>query len=250
MTTVAQVAHAVGALPNMTRSQGERIAAFIAEHDIRDVLELGFRHGVSTAYLAAALGNAGGGRITTIDRLAARDHQPNVENLLSKVGERDRVDVFYEPTSYTWRLMRMLQADPKPRFDLCYIDGAHDWFVDGLAFFLADRLLRPGGWLLLDDLNWTFEGSRSLKHNERVRRMPEDERATPQVRLVYELLVKPHPGYHNLRVEGEWAFAQKTDDADQRSPATLDTEVVVVERRVGPVYAVRGLLRRIPKTSR
>jgi hypothetical protein len=38
--------------PHMTSVQGERISTFILENGITDVLELGFRHGVSTVYMA------------------------------------------------------------------------------------------------------------------------------------------------------------------------------------------------------
>ena len=37
--------------------------------------------------------------------------------------------------------MKMLEDDPEPRFDFCYIDGVHNWADDGFAFFLIDRLL-------------------------------------------------------------------------------------------------------------
>jgi predicted O-methyltransferase YrrM len=234
MMSVANVAEIVGETPHMNRAQAEQVSSFIADHSITDILELGFRHGVSTAYMAAALGRAGRGRIVTVDLLSARQNVPNVEQLLDRVGERHRVEIFYEPTSYTWRLMRMLQEDPAPRFDLCYIDGAHDWFVDGFAFFLVDRLLRPNGWILFDDMDWTYGGSPTLAHTERVRQMPDDERTTKQVRLVYDLLVKTHPNYHNFRDEGEWGFAQKMPDGVGATGArTIVKEVVVVEKQVG-----------------
>ena len=232
MTSVATVADIVGGTPHMTPEQGERISQFILENGITDILELGFRHGVSTTYMAAALGRAGKGHIVTVDLHSAKQNEPNIEDLLNRVGERQRVDVHYEPTSYTWRLMRMLQDDPTPRFDLCYIDGAHDWFVDGFAFFLVDRLLRPNGWILFDDMDWTYAGSPALRNTERVKHMPEDERSTRQVRMVYDLLVKTHPSYGNFRDEGEWGFARKigTTSTPDRS---IVKETVVVEKRVG-----------------
>jgi predicted O-methyltransferase YrrM len=233
MTGVGHVAEIVGDTPHMTPVQGERISSFILENRITDVLELGFRHGVSTVYMATALARAGKGRIVTVDLLSAKHNKPNIEELLSRVGERDRVDVFYEPTSYTWRLMRLLEQDPTPRFDLCYVDGAHDWFVDGFAFFLVDRLLRPNGWIIFDDLNWTYDGSPALAHTDKVQQMPEDERTTPQVRRVYDLLVKTHPHYHNFRDEGDWAFAQKVGTTNTLAERTVVKEVVVVEKRVG-----------------
>ena len=45
--------------------------------------------------MAATLAQAGTGRIVTIDLLSAKDNKPNVEELLTRVGERSRVEVFY-----------------------------------------------------------------------------------------------------------------------------------------------------------
>jgi predicted O-methyltransferase YrrM len=233
MLSAADVAHIVGSTPHMTRAQGEKIFSFIVDNRVTNILELGFRHGVSTSYMAAALARGGVGNIITIDLLSAKDNRPSIDELLSRVGERGRVRVYYEPTSYTWRLMRMLQEDATPRFDLCYIDGAHDWFVDGFAFFLVDRLLSPNGWIIFDDLDWTYAGSPALGHSERVRQMPEDERTAPQVRLVYDLLVKTHPNYGAFRVEGDWALAQKVEGGAGSGGRTVVREVVVVEKRTG-----------------
>jgi len=207
--TCEEVKDLVGDTPHMTLEQGRAITKFIEERKAKDILELGFRHGVSTCYMAAALKKRGGGSIVTIDLESARREEPCIEGLLERAGLRDQVTVFYEPTSYTWRLMRFLQEDPRPRFDFCYLDGAHSWFVDGFAFFLVDRLLRPGGWIILDDLNWTYAQSPSLGETDWVKNMPQDEKTTPQVKLVYELLVKTHPGYHNFAVKNGWAYAQK-----------------------------------------
>ncbi len=245
--TPVEVKRIVGGLPSMTLEQGEAMTRFIGEQGIGDILELGFHHGVSTCYMAAALAGRGGGSITTIDLEAARAAAPNVEALLERVGERGRVRVHYEPSSYAWRLMRFLEEDPAPRFDLCYLDGAHTWRDDALAFFLADRLLRPGGWIVLDDLDWTFAASPSLKDAGWVRALPADERTEPQVRKIYELLVKPHPGYHNFVVRDGWAYAQKRAGLP-RAARDVVTEVRVERVHVGlgglAVRAARLLLGR------
>lgn len=206
----------VGDLPHMSLQQADKITQFIAEHNIRNILELGFRYGVSTCYMAAALSKLGGGSITTIDLEYTRRTSPNIEELLERIGERHRVEIYYEPTSYTWRLMKFLEQNPVPCFDLCYLDGAHSWFVDALAFFLVDRMLKSGGWIIFDDLDWTYNTSPTNKDTERVKKMPLEERTTPQVRKIYELLVMSHPEYHNFRIEGEWGFAQKRELNDKR----------------------------------
>jgi hypothetical protein len=84
-----------------------------------------------------------------------------------------------------------------------------------------------------------------LGHSDRVRQMPEDERTTAQIRLVYDLLVKTHPDYHNFRDEGEWAFAQKRADRPSSRDRTVVKEVVVVEKRVGLGGALMEMGRRL-----
>lgn len=232
----------------MSLAQADRLTALIEKHQVRDILELGFAHGVSTAYMAAALGRIGGGSIVTIDREDARHRDPNIETLLARVGESDRVKIHYEPKSYNWTLMKFLEQQPRPQFDLCYLDGAHNWYVDGLAFFLVDLLLRPGGWIILDDIDWTYDRSPSLKESNFVKDMPDEERKTPQVRKVYELLVKPHPGYCNFRIDEDWAYAQKKVPTDNNpSQREIIVETVVKREYYGIGSFLDRLLRRVFK---
>jgi hypothetical protein len=72
--------------------------------------------------------------------------------------------------------------------------------------------------------------------------MPPEERITPQVRKVYELLVKPHPSYGDFRTEDGWAYAHKlpggmTDIMPLR-------QEVIVKRRVIPWERVYSKLKR------
>lgn len=206
-----RVRNHVGDLKYMTFAQARRMRDFLYEHDLFDVLELGFYHGVSTAYLAEMIRDRGRGHLTTIDLESARALSPNVDDLLAGLGLADLVTVHYEPTSYTWRLMKLIEAHPEPAFDLCYLDGGHSWAVSGFGFFLVEKLLRPGGWIIVDDLDWTYErmlqpdGSRPAF----MATMPEDELRTPQIRKVWDLLVTRHPGFDSFREEGQWGFARK-----------------------------------------
>jgi predicted O-methyltransferase YrrM len=242
---ISKIRERVEGVPHMTFQQAQAMRDVILQNRFKNLLELGFRHGVSTCYMAAVLDELGGGKITTIDLDTARDAQPNIDALLADLGLARLVTVFYEPTSYTWRLMKMLEEDPSPRFDFCYIDGAHDWATDGFAFFLVDRLLRPGGLILFDDLDWKYESSPALRHSDKVRLMPQDEKSTAQVRKVYELLVKSHPAYGDFVVRNDWAFARKIADAGLGTSSAVRKEVVYEKQYVGLGGAMLTILRRL-----
>ncbi len=226
-----RVRDVVGDTGYLIPEKGRMLVEFMVEHRLMDVLELGFAFGVSTCYLAAAVDALGGGegcRITSIDRLHTAELSPRAETLLAALGFSGLVSLKRVPTCYTWHLMRMLEEDPTPRLDLCFIDGAHSWAVDGLAFLLADRLLRPGGWVILDDMEWTYAASPTMERTAAVADMPEDERTTPQVAKVYELLVKTQPGYDTFERRDNWAFARKSPESP---PAGWNADRVRVETR-------------------
>lgn len=223
---IDQVRNKVKGIPHMSYSQAEEMTAIIIENKFNNILELGFKHGVSTCYMAGALDELGRGRITTIDLVNARSAEPNIDSLLGDLGFDSFVTVFYEPTSYIWRLMKMLEEDPSPRFDFCYIDGAHNWFTDGFAFFLVDRLLNPGGLIVFDDIDWTYNQSPTMKNTDIVRNMPADEKTAPHIRKVYEILVKAHPAYDNFLVKDDWAHARKMLKEPGANTGIVRTEIV------------------------
>lgn len=202
-------------IPHMSAKQGRVVYHFIKKNRIRNVLELGFAHGVSSCYMAAALDESGTGTVTAIDmdNPVVLEKEPNIYTLLERTGLQAYVRPILAP-SYIWELMRMIEEQTvgdrcTPIFDFCYIDGAHTWKDDGFAFMLVDKLLNPGGWILFDDINWTYSKSPTLANKEWVKKLPEIERTTPQVKKVFDLLVRQHPDYRNCRIDGAWGWAQK-----------------------------------------
>jgi predicted O-methyltransferase YrrM len=105
----------------------------------------------------------------------------------------------------------MLREDQTPRFDLAYIDGGHTWDVTGYAFVLCDLLLRPGGWIIFDDMEWTIDRSPAINTSEaKMARYSADERAAKGVRMVWDL-VMPSRGYTDLEDNKalKWGVARK-----------------------------------------
>ncbi|MGH8903216.1 MAG: class I SAM-dependent methyltransferase [Egibacteraceae bacterium] len=178
------------------------------------MLELGFAHGVSTCYLAAAVAANGGGSVLTFDNRTALVRSPSIAELLDHLELEAFVTPVFAERSYTWELMKLIEIHTRagmcrPAFDFCFIDGAHSWEVDGFAFFLVEKLLLPGSWMLFDDLDWTFATSPALGHTAMVRSMPIAERVTPQIGRVFDLLVRQHSNVDEFRMDGSWGWAHK-----------------------------------------
>jgi predicted O-methyltransferase YrrM len=126
-----------------------------------------------------------------LDRMAAAGHR----NVVAHPNSRRLLD------SYNWSLMRTLAEHPEPVFDYVFLDGAHTWALDALAFCLVDRLLVRGGHVDFDDYAWTLARSPSMRPEvfPDVRRLYSDEQiAQPQVALVVDLLVRRDPRYREL----------------------------------------------------
>ena len=194
----------------MSFGQAKYLEKFLRSKNLSNFLELGFAHGVSSCYLATILKDNGFGHLTTIDLESARNRNPNIEFLLNRLDLEEYVSVYYEYESYNWRLMKFIEENEDPIFDFCYIDGAHDWNVDGFAFLLVDKLLKPGGWVIFDDIDWAFSLSPTMKEINRVKNMPDDVKDTPHISKVFNLLVKKHPNYCNFEItDFGWGIAQK-----------------------------------------
>ncbi len=217
----------IGDIPLMSAEDGKILYEFILATRRRRILELGFAHGTSTCYMAAALEEQGDGSIVTVDNTSAREREPNIFSLLERTGLSPFVTPLFSEPSYTWELKNMIERQTSgnvtvPCFDFCFIDGAHAWEPDGLAFFLVEKLLVPGGWVLFDDLDWTYDRS-SIRNDDWVKAMPDDYKATPQIDRVFSLLVLQHPSFEHFRREGRWGWAQKKSDLPGHSDAQLDS---------------------------
>src|SRR6266480_3568439 len=183
---LADTLSALDYAPLTSEDGGRKLYLFVQESRPAEVLELGFAHGTSSVYIAAALHELGAGSLTTIDLESALARKPNIHELLDRTGLDAYVQPIFARSSYNWELMKMIEectrgGATEPCFDFCFLDGAHTWCDDGFAFFLVDKLLRPGGWILFDDLHWRLADSPTMKDDPEVRALSEEERVTPQV---------------------------------------------------------------------
>jgi predicted O-methyltransferase YrrM len=238
-----RVAQAVAGIPHMSPEEGRIIYEHVRSERPTELLELGTAHGVSAAYMAAALDENGAGSITTLDSDRAA-YDPPPEQVLEKAGLARRVNLVRRPdSSYTWFLKERVEersdsaGNCQPLYDFCYLDGAHNWTIDGLAAVLVEKLLLPGGWLLLDDLPWAYSDDGGDLH------LSASEQATPHMDAVYELLVKQHPNFTEFRRQDDrWGWARKAPGEPRRYE--LETTRPLSAMVVSALKRAAGRLRR------
>lgn len=229
--------------PHTTHEQGKALYDHVIRHKLHRCMEMGFAHGVGSVWIAAALQEIGGGKLISVDNASAHKRTPSAQELLAKAGLLDLVELHYDESSYNWHIHNHWDAYHEDKFDMIFLDGAHRWDLDALAFFLGDRILKTGGWFLFDDLYWSCGGSPSLRETAMVQAMSPLMRDTQQVRSIWERLVLTHPGYGNFIDDGTRGWAQKIA-ANSDAPRVLtvrQAERSVAERIVGKLRrAVRG----------
>jgi predicted O-methyltransferase YrrM len=221
--TFDEVANGVAGVPFMSPDSGRRVYDHLRETQPDAVLELGTAHGVSAVYMAAALEANGRGRVTTVDFEGSGWSDPSPEELVARAGLSHRVEIVRRYSSYTWFLKEKIAERSKdglcePLYGFCYLDGCKNWTIDGLAVFLIEKLLVPGGWLLMDDLGWSYgvQGSRDGREacdGIANRSMSPEELAEPHLMAIFDLLVRQHPAFSDFRVERDWwGWARKTPE--------------------------------------
>jgi hypothetical protein len=163
------------------------------------VAEIGIWKGATSIEIARLLGERG--------ELHLFDYADNVATVLEGLERRGFTNAvgwgcsYKYLDSYNWGLKRLMEErGTAPIFDYVYIDGAHTWAIDALAFYLCDALLKPGGYVDFDDYEWTLRDSSldpaavpetsDLYTDEQI-----DDR---QVKAIVDLLVKPRPDYEEI----------------------------------------------------
>lgn len=104
--------------------------------------------------------------------------------------------------SYNWNLseivLQMRKQHKKGIFDAVYLDGAHTLLHDGLAVCLLKELLKDGGFLILDDLFWSYSISTSAKSLGWDKFMPKKQADSQQIFRVQELFLINDSNFENL----------------------------------------------------
>lgn len=98
---------------------------------------------------------------------------------------------------YSWSLMKLYKERGKEAFlDLVYLDGAHTFFHDAPTVCMLKKLIKKGGILVLDDMDWSFAVSPTCnpKVNPSVlEQYTEEQIETAQIAIVADMFLTDDP---------------------------------------------------------
>ena len=208
--------------PHIPANRGRVLYEHIRKNRLENLLELGTARGGSAIFMAAALEATGAGHLTSVDSTRWRWRNPTPTEVIDHAGLGHRVTLDKRFSTYTWFLKTELEkciddaGSVRPEYDFIFLDGAKNWSTDGLTVVLAEKLLRPGGWLLLDDLGWSYEkhADSTFHYEIEIAKLSTEERVEPHLRAVFDLLIRTNPAFDQFLIQDDWwGWARKSPDA-------------------------------------
>jgi hypothetical protein len=129
----------------------------------------------------------------------------NLDALYSQA--RCRVDFFPNSTrafdSYFWTIGRMKLAQPPEEaaagtWDAVYLDGSHTYPADAPTTCLLKEMVKPGGFLILDDMFWTMATSRTCNTPWDRERFTDEQMEANHIEMIVDLFMRPDPRFTEL----------------------------------------------------
>jgi predicted O-methyltransferase YrrM len=165
------------------------------------VAEIGVGVGATTAEIVRTLGGKG--------TLHIFDYEEKIASLLKDFASLDYAagvaivghgNSRRSRDSYAWRLA-MLAKSTGLKLDLAFLDGAHNFECDAPACCLLKEMINPGGFLIFDDLFWTFASSPTMNPEALPRtreRYSDEQLVTAHVGLVVDLFMRTDPRFEQV----------------------------------------------------
>ncbi len=133
---------------NIDRTEGNYIYDIIKQNKyISKTLEIGCGYGLSSLLICSALQKRENAKHTIIDPLQYKDYYGIGISNLKRTG-CTFFELIEEPSEYALAKLTHAQTGA---FDLIFIDGWHTFDHIMLDLFYSNRLLKIGGYLIIDD---------------------------------------------------------------------------------------------------
>jgi predicted O-methyltransferase YrrM len=139
----------------LSREEGHLLYDLIkSDTAISNTLEIGCAFGSSSLCICSALADRPGARLSIIDPFQSADWK-SIGVLNLKRSGFTCFELIEEGSEYA--LPRLAKAAPGS-FDLIFVDGFHTFDHTLIDLFYATKVLRIGGYLIVDDAHWPSVG--------------------------------------------------------------------------------------------
>lgn len=177
----------------------------LAETDAPLLCEVGVGIGATSIELCRLLAHRGEiwffDFAEKLEELAVDLHAAGFTNFRTFGNSRRTFD------SYAWTLAMQLRkrraAGEPASFDFAYLDGAHTFLHDAPAALCLKEMLRPGGYLLLDDYNWSIAVSPTMRPSVTpaiAQAYTEEQIELSHVEMVCALLLDDDPAFERIDI--------------------------------------------------
>lgn len=139
------------------RDEGEFLQRLVRECGAQKTLEVGLAFGISALYICDALEKNAATEHHTIDPFQNNQYWQNIG--LKNIERAGFADIHTHHNLLSHQAFPQIELQGH-QFDFIFIDGAHNFDYVMVDFFCADRVLKDGGLLVLDDC--TYDGIRKV----------------------------------------------------------------------------------------
>ncbi|MBU0740890.1 class I SAM-dependent methyltransferase [bacterium] len=166
----------------ISMSQAEFMMKLIEERELRTCVETGVAFGASTVAICAALSRLEKRGLTCrhsgVDPCQFSDYNGAAVAALERCGLRHLFEMLEGPSHLM--LPELIKRGEK--VDMVFVDGWHTFDYTLIDVFLGDKLLRPGGVLLMHDMAMPSKRKvwKYLRSHRRYRRIPSPLRPLPR----------------------------------------------------------------------
>ena len=131
---------------NINIKEGRFISSIVKKYKLKKCLEVGMAFGISAMYITNTFPDVS---LISIDPFQSTQWKSMGVKLLENTKLNDK-HTLIEKKSYI-ALPELLEKYGEGSFDFIFIDGWHTFDYTLLDFFYADKLLRVGGIIIVDD---------------------------------------------------------------------------------------------------
>lgn len=131
--------------------EGKFLQNLVTHKKLKNIIEVGFAFGISAMFITTGIkNNKTNGKLISIDPFQTEQWKGNGVKLLKSL-KLNKYHELIENKSYLV-LPQLLEKNKENSFDMVFVDGWHTFDYTLLDTFYADKLVRIGGYIIIDDV--------------------------------------------------------------------------------------------------